>query len=476
MLFNSVEYLLLFLPIVFGLYFLLNKYKLYKFAVIFLLAASLIFYGSYKVEYVYILVVSIVFNYFLSNIFKRNLSPAKRKIVLILGIVINVAILIGFKYFVFLFRTYSNLIHMPFNAMSYIMPLGISFFTLQQISYIIDCYRGDVKEYNFFDYALFVSFFPQLVAGPIVRHQEMIPQFNDLSKRTINQENIFIGIFLITAGLFKKVLLADNFTSFIDTVVRYDLYKEFYTAWIFGLSKVLQGYFDFSGYCDMALGSAFLFNISLPWNFNSPYKAQSIIDYWARWNMTLVRFLKDYIYYPLEKNTKNIIRTCFNIMVVFFVYGLWKGTNPVNVVYGLLNGVLVCLNKILMKFNFKLPKVISIFITFITLICLTPFIGVSSFDKVNMILKSMFCISTTFDTFVLNGLNIELYPSSFNLPINLLLIVVCLYLSFISKNSTELAKVFAEKNNTFYTIILAVIFFISALYVTKSTEFLYFIF
>ena len=261
MLFNSVEYLLLFLPIVFILYFLLNKFKLYTIATIFLLVSSLYFYGSYKIEYVYILIVSILLNYFISYLFKFNLKETVKKIILILGLIVNIAILTGFKYFVFLYEIYTNLVHQPFNAMEYIMPLGISFFTLQQISYLIDCYKGEVKHYNIIDYALFVSFFPQLVAGPIVRHQEMIPQFNDKAKRIINQENIFIGIFLITVGLLKKTVLADGFSTFIDNVYRYNMYTDFYTSWFFGISKVLQGYFDFSGYCDMALGSAFLFNI-----------------------------------------------------------------------------------------------------------------------------------------------------------------------------------------------------------------------
>ena len=202
MLFNSIEYLLLFLPIVFCVYFILNKFKLFRIATIFLLIASLVFYGSYKTEYVYILIVSILINYTASCIFKKDISELKKKITLVLLLITNIGILVGFKYFVFLAEIYTTLIHAPFNAMEYIMPLGISFFTLQQISFVIDCYKGTVKEYNFFDYALFVSFFPQLVAGPIVRHEEMIPQFNDKSKREINQQNIFIGIFLITVVVF----------------------------------------------------------------------------------------------------------------------------------------------------------------------------------------------------------------------------------------------------------------------------------
>lgn len=476
MLFNSVEYLLLFLPFVFCIYFLFNKFKLYKTATVFLLFASIFFYGSYKTDYVYILIVSILANYFLSSLFKLNLSLIKKRLILILILSINIAILVGFKYFVFLAETFSTLIHGQFNGMAYIMPLGISFFTIQQISFVIDCYKGNIKEYNFFDYALFVSFFPQLVSGPIVRHQEIIPQFNDLSKKIINQENIFIGIFLITVGLLKKVVLADNFSPFIDHIMHFNIYEDFYVVWFLGIAKVLQGYFDFSGYCDMALGSAFLFNISLPWNFNSPYKAQSILDYWSRWNMTLIRFLKDYIYYPLLNSSSSLLKSCFSIMIVFFIYGLWKGTNPVNILYGVLNGILICINKIWMKFNINIPKVISVFITFLTLVLLTPFINVKSIDITFTILKTMFGHSESFLPIVFNGVNLKFYTNDFNLEINFIILIICLYLVFISKNSTELAKEYAKKNNIIYTIILAVVFFISALFITKSTPFIYFVF
>ena len=476
MLFNSIEYLLLFLPVVFCLYFLLNKFKLFKIATCFLLAASLFFYASFKIEYVYIIIVSIIINYLFSLLFKRNLTAKQKTFILILALITNIGILIGFKYFLFIYKIYSSLLHTPFNAMDYIIPLGISFFTLQQISYIIDCYKGEIKDYNFFDYALFVSFFPQLVAGPIVRHQEIIPQFNDLSKRFINQENIFIGIFLTTVGLLKKVVIADHFTPFIDHINQFEIYSDFYLTWFYSIAKVFQGYFDFSGYCDMALGSAYLFNIIIPWNFNSPYKAQSILDYWSRWNMTLIRFFKDYIYNPLMKKSKSLFTSCINIMIVFFIYGLWQGSNHVNIVYGILNGVLVCLNKIWMKFNINLPKAFSIFLTFITLVFLSAFIGFNDLKETFIILKSLIGYHTTFEAIVLNGINIKFFPTSFDLSLSLIIFILCVYLSFISKNSTELALIYAKKNNTIYTIILAVLLFISTLFITKSSEFIYFIF
>ena len=189
MLFNSIEYIFVFLPLVFILYFLLNKFKLYKTSTIFLLIASLIFYRFYKIEYVYILTVSVIVNYLLSLCFDLNLNQKKRKILLACSIILNVIILLGFKYFVMVANIYTQINKIPFNPMEYIIPLGISFFTIQEISYLIDCYKGEIKEKNFFDYALFVSFFPQLVAGPIVRYNEMIPQFKDISKKSVNFSN-----------------------------------------------------------------------------------------------------------------------------------------------------------------------------------------------------------------------------------------------------------------------------------------------
>ena len=476
MLFNSLEYLLLFLPIVFTIYFLFSKFKLFKTAVFFLLFASLFFYGTYKIDYVYIILVSILFNYGISCVFRTNIKDIFKKSVLTFGIIGNVGILVGFKYFDFLAETFSKISFIPFNTMEVVLPLGISFFTLQQISYIVDCYKKDIEKYNLLDYALFVCFFPQLVAGPIVRHEEMIPQFRNVQNRFVNQDNIFVGIFLLTVGLLKKVLLADNFADFISRTIEYNLYNDFYISWFLGFAKVMQGYFDFSGYCDIALGSAFLFNIVLPWNFNSPYKAVSILDYWSRWHMTLVRFLKDYIFIPLGGNTKGLFRSCINVMIVFFVYGCWKGSNPVNLIYGILNGVLVCINKIWNKFNINMPRIMAITITFTTLMLLTCFISIDNFNQAFAILKPMFGIGCEFNPITISGFNLKFYPVFPPLELNLFLLISCIYIAFFSKNSTELAQVYIKSNNTFYTIILDIIFVITVLSITRSKEFLYFLF
>lgn len=475
MLFNSIEYLFLYIPIVFTIYFLINKFKFFRLATLFLLLSSLYFYGTYKIEYVYIIIISILFNYIVSCIFRFNINNIYKKLTLFMGIWGNISLLIYFKYFDFLIETFSKINIIPFNTMEIIMPLGISFFTLQQISYIIDCFKKEIKEYNLLDYALFVCFFPQLVAGPIIRYKEMIPQFRDIKNRIPNQENIFIGLFLITVGLLKKVIFADSFADFIDDIMQYNLYKEILAAWFLGFSKLLQGYFDFSGYCDIALGSAFLFNISLPINFNSPFKADSITEYWRRWNMTIIRFIKDYIYEPMGSNKKGFIRTGINTFMIFFVYGCWMGSNIFNILYGILNGILVCINKLWTKLNIPLPKFICIFTTFIFLILLTPFISFNDNQETIEIIKSMFGVYGI-KNLTINGIFIEFYPIYSNLKFNILIFLLSLYIIFMSKNSNELAKLYVKANNSFLTFILAIIFVITSLSITKSTEFIYFAF
>lgn len=477
MLFNSIEYLLIFLPIVFIIYFTLNKFKLCKASRIFLLLASLYFYGSYKKEYVPIIIVSILFNYFISYLFKKDITGLKRKLILFFGISTNIIILIYFKYFDFLKETLSHITFIPFNTFDIILPLGISFFTLQQISFLVDCYKKDVLEYNLLDYSLFICFFPQLVSGPIIRHQEMIPQFMDIKNKVINQDNIFIGIFLITIGLFKKTVFSDGFAGFITYIVDNQIYNDFGISWIFGIAKIFQGYFDFSGYCDIALGSAFLFNINLPWNFNSPYKAQSIADYWNRWNMTLMRFLKDYIYTPLGGNSKSLLKTFYNIMIVFFIYGCWQYINIVNILYGIINGILVFINKIWEKTNIKIPKPISIGITFITLILLSTFIMTKDLSQSITLLNTMFGINAQHSDIMFINWNLAfILPPPNNAQINILLLLSSFVILLFGKNSNELAQIYVKANNNIYTIILVIAFIFATLSITKSTEFLYFIF
>lgn len=477
MLFNSVEYLFVFIPIVFTVYFLLNKFKFYNVAKFFLLFASLFFYGAYKWDYLSIIVVSILFNYGISFCFKLNIAEAFKKGILIFGVFANIFILFLFKYFDFLAYTFKNFDWFNFNTLRFLLPLGVSFFTIQEISYIVDCYKQRVKQYNLLDFSLFISFFPQLVAGPIVRHQEMIPQFNNLKNRAINQDNIFIGIFLITVGLLKKTVFADTFNSFIGYVIESHTYSDFGVAWMLGIFKVLQGFFDFSGYCDLAMGSAFLFNISLPWNFNSPFKAVSIMDFWKRWNMSFVRFLIDYIYKPLGGQKEGVIKTLRNVMITFLVLGLWQGGNLMAVLYGVFNGLLICINYLWQKLNLHMNKIIARVLTLIAVIFSTQMLFTSGLNDYKLLVKSMFGIGAEFHGVCMQGVDMVFQlPPPHNAQINLIVLVFALYFVLFSKNSMQLARIYAKSNNVFYTFILVLVFVFATLSITKSTDFIYFAF
>ena len=233
MLFNSLEFLFIFLPIVFIVYFLICKTKLIKYSNLWLLLASLYFYAYYKIEYLPIIISSILFNYIMGYFIQKDFKQGFKKFLLIFAIVGNLGLLCYYKYFNFVLETINSFNFTHFDTMKILLPLGISFFTFQQISYITDTYKGEAKQTNIIDYSLFVSFFPQLIAGPICMYKELIPQFQDMAKKVINRDNIYRGLFLITIGLFKKVILADNFTDFIQDVMHLEAMTEFYTFCIF---------------------------------------------------------------------------------------------------------------------------------------------------------------------------------------------------------------------------------------------------
>ena len=302
MLFNSFEYIFAFLPLIFLLYFALSKVRINT-AKITLILASLFFYAWWKLEYLPILLGSILFNFTLSNLIWDNKlkSFLPKKFVLIFGIAANLALLGYYKYADFFIENVNDALGKSYDSLNLLLPLAISFFTFQQITYLVDSYKGDIKKHSFLSYTLFVTFFPQLIAGPIVHHKEMIPQFESKLNWVKNYKNIVMGLFIFSIGLFKKVMIADQFAVWATAGFDGSTSLSLLEAWATSLSYTFQLYFDFSGYTDMAIGAALLFNIKLPFNFNSPYKALNIQDFWRRWHMTLTRFLTEYIYIPLGR-------------------------------------------------------------------------------------------------------------------------------------------------------------------------------
>lgn len=362
--FNSYFFIFLFLPICVLGYFLLGKLNNKKIAKIYLILMSLWFYGYFNPWYLFIILFSILFNYLFSRLILKHTPGKVKKGLAVFAVLCNLALIFYFKYCDFFLSTINSLFKKDIPLTHVLLPLGISFFTFQQISFIIDSYRQETADYTFLDYSLFVTFFPQLVAGPIVLHEEMIPQFADPEKSKWNMTNFNRGLYLFSVGLCKKVILADTFGvavgfgwDALETLTSLE-------AIVVSLAYTFQIYFDFSGYSDMAMGLASMFNIYLPMNFNSPYRATSILDFWSGWHMTLTRFLRKYIYFPLGGSKKGTLRTYVNILIVFLVSGIWHGSGYTFIVWGLLHGLFQCFTRMFKKYWDKLGKVIGYLITF----------------------------------------------------------------------------------------------------------------
>ena len=339
MLFNSYVFMLAFLPLTLAGYFLLGLLPERNPAnKIFLILASFVFYGWNNPSYVPIIVCSILVNYALSQGMLRAERKSVRLPLMLAGLFLNLGILFWFKYHDFFCENLNAALGTHFTIHHLMLPLGISFFTFQQLSYVIDSYRHSVPRYNLFDYALFVTFFHQLIAGPIVLHSEIVPQFADPRNRRPNSENFAPGLFAFARGLAKKVLVADTFAAAVEAGFAGAAGLNTAEAWFVAVGYTLQLYFDFSGYCDMATGIGLMFNIRIPMNFNSPYKSLNIREFWQRWHMTLSRFLTNYIYFPLGGSRRGALRTAVNLMVVFLASGLWHGAGWLFLLWGLLHG------------------------------------------------------------------------------------------------------------------------------------------
>ncbi len=468
MLFNSIEFLLIFLPIVFWGYFGLNKLKLINLATGWLVIASLIFYSYWKIDYLPLILISMVFNYSLGNTLTNDKLKINKKLVMLIGILINILLLGYFKYFDFLIYNINIVLHANFNYMNIMLPLGISFFTFQQIAYIVDSYKNLTKEYDFLTYALFVTFFPQLIAGPIVHHKEMMPQFEKLRNRFINHKNISIGLFFLAIGLAKKVLIADYFSPFVKQTFDLLPHLSCFQSWIASLSYTFQLYFDFSGYCDMSVGIAYLFNIVLPQNFNSPYKSQNIQDFWRRWHITLSRFLRDYIYIPLGGNRLGKIKTYRNLFLTFLIGGIWHGANWTFIIWGMLHGIASCIHKFYNNFNFKINKIACYIITFLFINITWVFFRATNVTKALEIIKSMFGLNG-FEPIVINKM--RFYFSNGDIKLSLFLFLGAIILLCLP-NSFELAK--KIKPNLLWGSITFALIIMSLLQLNKISEFLYF--
>jgi len=402
MLFNSPEFIYLFLPVVLAGFFWLARWS-HRVAATWLTAASLFFYGWWNPAYVGLLLASIFFNYGMGLALAREAGrppQARRPMLLAFAIAADLGLLGYFKYANFFLDSANALLGTGWNAGSIILPLGISFFTFTQIAFLVDAWRGIAREFNFIHYGLFVTYFPHLIAGPVLHHKEMMPQFGRAETYRMNWENLAVGLTIFAIGLFKKVVLADGVAPLAGPVfdaARSGVALSFLEAWGGALAYTLQLYFDFSGYSDMAIGLSRMFGVTLPLNFDSPYQALNIVDFWRRWHMTLSRFLRDYLYFSLGGNRRGRARRYMNLFITMLLGGLWHGAGWTFVIWGGLHGLYLAINHAWQGLRQRLglpggrawTRCLAWAITFLAVVVAWVFFRAASLDAALAILAAM---------------------------------------------------------------------------------------
>ncbi len=464
MLFNSYVYIFAFLPIVFFTYFYLVKREWLLASKALLVLSSLFFYAWWNIKYLPLILVSMFVNYAIGTTLSNNKIKRHNRKLLIAGIVFNVGLLGYFKYADFFIKNINFIANANIPLLHLALPLAISFFTFQQIAYLVDSYKGETKEYDLLNYMVFVSFFPQLIAGPIVHHKEMMPQFADRENKRLIYKNITAGLFVFAIGLFKKAVIADTLSPYVALGFDSGVNLSFFEAWSVILSYAMQLYYDFSGYTDMAIGSALLFNIKLPINFNSPYKALNIQDFWRRWHITLSRFLRDYIYIPLGGNRKGRFRTYYNLFVTFLIGGIWHGAGWTFVFWGFLHGIGMVIHRFFKELGYSMNKYLAWFITFVFVNITWVFFRAKEWDDAIRLLKGMFGFYG-FKLPQINYFNVENYPALF-------VLIISTFAALFLKNSMQMWQ---ELKPGFKTALVGGgVFAFSSMFLTRVSEFLYF--
>ena len=457
-----------------------------------LVGGSLVFYSWWNPIYLPLILASMFINYAIGtglnsslsskDVQKKRNSSIKlhktRRALLTTGIVFNISLLGYFKYTDFFIKNFNGIFGTDVPLQHILLPLAISFFTFQQIAYLVDSYRGETKEYDLLNYMLFVTFFPQLIAGPIVHHKEMMPQFSSRSNLVKRYRNIALGMFIFSIGLFKKVVIADTFAQWANAGFDNTTTLSFFEAWATSLSYTFQLYFDFSGYADMAIGAALLFNIRLPINFNSPYKATSIQDFWRRWHMTLSRFLRDYVYIPLGGNRKGYYRTYTNLFATFLIGGIWHGASWMFVIWGAFHGGALIIHRLWQQYGFKMWTWLAWLITFNFINVTWVFFRATDMDSAIKVLSGMLGLNgiilperlSSHLGFIEAYASIITFGNWLTIGSNelALWIMAALGSSILLKNSNHL------KLNYYYMMASALLFIYSFIRLGGKSEFLYF--
>lgn len=464
MLFNSYLFIFAFLPIMLMGYFWFMRQRLVLGSKVWLVGGSLFFYGYWNVIYVPLLIGSILVNFLIGSALS-NTNPMRitKKKLLTAGIIFNIGLLAYFKYTDFFLENFNGIFDSGIPLPHIILPLGISFFTFTQIAFLVDAYKEKVKEYDLLNYMLFVTYFPHLLAGPILHHSEMMPQFVSRWNWAVKWRNAAVGLFLFSMGLFKKVVIADTLAEWANAGFDVATTLNLFEAWATSLSYTLQLYFDFSGYTDMAIGISLMFNIRLPINFNSPYKAKDIQDFWRRWHITLSRFLRDYIYIPLGGNKVGRYRNYGNLFTVFLIGGLWHGASWMFVIWGALHGIAIVIHRVWRDFGFKMWGWIGWFITFNFVNITWVFFRAKDFGSAERILSGMVGMNEVVSLDKLDGF------FTYN---DLQLLIVMIVFTMIMKNSFEWSQKL-KPTAKFYLMTTAFLLY-GILSLSNVSEFLYF--
>lgn len=361
--FNSFEFILFFLPLTVVGYFLLSWIH-EKAGKIFLIGLSVWFYGAFGWDVLLLLAVSLVVNFMIGWLIRKRRVA---KLLTAVGVIVNIGVLFYFKYFNFAISIIDDYFHGKIPFQNILLPVGISFYTFQQIAYLVDTYRGECDNNTILDYLFYILFYPKLLMGPLVSQKDLIPQLHDPSRIRFHADNLVTGLQMFGFGLFKKVILADTFARAAGWTGGDSGYFSTGDLILMVLAYTFQMYFDFSGYSDMAIGVAKMLNIDLPINFDSPYKSCSMQEFWKRWHVSLTKFLTNYVYIPLGGNRKGKVRTYINILIVFLVSGIWHGASFTFILWGLLNGLFVVFDRLTEKVRPKLNPVVQWGLTFLVI-------------------------------------------------------------------------------------------------------------
>jgi len=467
MLFHSFSYIAIFFPIVLILFFLCRRIGSPAASWIWLLIASLFFYGWGDLASIPILIASMVVNYAIGTRLQKytmlkGLENSDSRRLLVLGLVFNIALLGFFKYTDFVVANVNWALTIRIALPDIMLPLAISFFTFQQITYLADSYRGEIEGRGWLEYVTYVAFFPKLLSGPIVRYNELVPQLRNLPA-SIDYRNASIGLLLFFIGLLKVTTAARVFGTWADNGFAHAASLSLIDGWTASLSYTFQIYFDFSGYIDMAMGSARFFNIILPINFDSPYRAVNIQDFWRRWHITLSRFLRDYLYIPLGGNRKGAVSTYVNIIITFLICGIWHGAGWMFVIWGAMHGIGMALHRLWQRTKIKIPLIMAVLMTFLFVNTAWVFFRAQNITEALSILGAMTGFSPVAGFTVLHGV-----PAS-----EIIVAVVSIAAVFAAPNTNRLAETFRPSIMT--ALGLTAVILIGLLYLNSSVprEFIY---